>query len=116
MQKIWFLDHASEILGLQEAPRREQEAGRSIQESARRLPGGCSRLPGGSRRLAGGPRGSHEVLLGGSLEDPSTFTGGYQEIPGCSHETSRRLSGGSKRLASGFKVIYVPHVRCLQRF
>ena len=54
-------------------------------------------------------------MLGGSLEDPSRLTGGSQETPGCSHETPRRLSGGSRRLSGGFKVIYVPRVRCLPR-
>ena len=48
----------------------------------------------GSRRVSGGSRSPQEAL--------------GEEAPG-------RLSGGSRRLSGGFKVIYVPRVRCLAR-
>ena len=64
LQIIGFLEHASELRGLQEASRRGQEAGRSVQESPKRLQDASGplqqfpwRLQEARRRSHGGPGG-----------------------------------------------------------
>ena len=59
LQKIGFLEHASEVLGLQEASRRGQEAGRSVQENPRRLQDASRRLQQTPWRLQEARRRSH---------------------------------------------------------
>ena len=101
-----FLEHASEVLGLQEASKRGQEAGRSVQENVRvlqdapRLPGGCSKLPGGSRtrrKSHGGPRRCQEV--------PWRILASSQEALRRLQDAPTKLLGGSQEARGGSQVV-----------